>query len=250
MGIRWGLLVACLAAAGCKKEATVVAVDGTVAAPASFDAAAVSFDAAAASFDAAAASFDASAVVADAAAVAADAAAVVADAAAASFDAAAAAAAADAGAVRSEAPAGGPWHEIAAAAVTAVREGKADALASRLAPFRAARAACDDLYPDTAKKRDEWKQRTARQLEEIEAALRDCRDLTSWKDGTPAPATWSEPSPVEACDDLAESDLRVVVDPGGEAGEAGTRHVITVHVVVMNEQPYPTALSCAIRQTK
>ena len=144
--------------------------------------------------------------------------------------------------------AGGPWQEIANAALTAIREGKPEPLSAMFPPFRAARAACDTLYPDTAKKRAEWTSRTDQQTAELEQALRACRDLADWKQGTAAPATWAEPSPIEKCDDLAESDLRVLLDPGGEAGEAGTRYTITVHVVVLSGQPYPTRLLCGVRK--
>jgi hypothetical protein len=240
-----------LALAGCKKQDGAVAMDGAGAAAdgAAAAVAAAPADAAAAVAplaDAAAASaVDAAAP--DAAAAPMDAAG--ADAGAAAPDGGLAAAPADAGQAAAAAPAApGPWGELATAALSAVREGDAAPLVALFPPFRAARAGCAAQYPDTAAKRAEWSGRIDRQQAELETALRACRDLTDWSRGTPAPATWSEPAPVEGCDDLAESDLRVLVDPGGEAGAAGTRYTVTVGAIVVAGQPYATRLLCGVRQ--
>jgi hypothetical protein len=255
-----------LALAGCKKPDGAVAMDGAGAAA---DGAAAAVTAAPADAAAAAPLADAAAAIAvDAAAPLADAAAAIAaDAAApATNDAAgdeAGAPAPDAGlapapadasagaAAAAAAPspaASGPWGELATAALSAVREGDAAPLVALVPPFRAARAGCAAQYPDTAAKRAEWSGRIDRQQAELETALRACRELTDWSKGTPAPATWSEPAPVEGCDDLAESDLRVLVDPGGEAGAAGTRYTVTVGALVVAGQPYATRLLCGVRQ--
>ena len=275
---RKGILVAsaCLLLAGCKKQEAVGDGGAIVAGDASAGVVAKTADAAKAApppvtIDAAAAAApppaaDAASVAADAAAAAADgtaAAAPAPDGASAaapppaSPDAATAAAAAaappDAAAAVAATPpvtggADGAWRDIGAAALTAIREGKPEPFAAMFPPFRAARAACDTLYPDTPKKRAEWTSRTDRQAEELDSALRVCRDFTDWSQGTVAPATWSAPSPVEKCEDLAESEMRILLDPGGEAGAAGTRYTVTVHVLVLAGQPYPTKLLCGVRK--